>query len=286
MLLKCKLGFHSWNGCKCTKCGKARDEQHKWSNWICTVCEKKNIENIIEYGLLHKAAMDGDVTRVKNLLESNLNPNIVVKFDSNDWGGTPLHLVTRLLGTCSSKEKEKNLLEIAKLLIKHGTFLFYPFNNKWDETSGGFLYRSYSILDYARNYNKLQQIVKLLPKLKLSFNYIEVNIEFFLSNEINWTRDISIYYGKTIYPRKLYKKFKVSNNMASKKGSLPEPLPIKFEDDGFPSMITLVYEVNSKEIVQYIDVEGLNNYKEYIYISRNEYFESDKFKIFIKPIKK
>ena len=41
--------FHKWNGCRCTRCGKTRDEQHSWK-WIvspddqcrqvCSVCGK------------------------------------------------------------------------------------------------------------------------------------------------------------------------------------------------------------------------------------------------------
>ena len=60
MELKCLLG-HNWNGCKCSRCGKVRDEQHDWDlckgkckrcsktqeelhDWnvcICKRCEKK-----------------------------------------------------------------------------------------------------------------------------------------------------------------------------------------------------------------------------------------------------
>ena len=39
MSLKCKLGFHSWYGCRCTVCGKKRDEQHDWSQ-DCEKCSK------------------------------------------------------------------------------------------------------------------------------------------------------------------------------------------------------------------------------------------------------
>lgn len=30
MAFKCKIGLHSWNGCKCVDCEKTRDEQHEW----------------------------------------------------------------------------------------------------------------------------------------------------------------------------------------------------------------------------------------------------------------
>ena len=39
MAFKCKIGLHSWNGCKCSGCEKTRDEQHVWSN-DCEKCSK------------------------------------------------------------------------------------------------------------------------------------------------------------------------------------------------------------------------------------------------------
>src|ERR1035438_7791905 len=40
MKLKCALGSHNWQGCKCSRCGKARDEGHDWSKGCekCAVC--------------------------------------------------------------------------------------------------------------------------------------------------------------------------------------------------------------------------------------------------------
>ena len=31
---------HDWNGCKCSRCGKTRDEQHDWNENECTRCGK------------------------------------------------------------------------------------------------------------------------------------------------------------------------------------------------------------------------------------------------------
>jgi uncharacterized protein (TIGR02145 family) len=39
MSLKCKIGFHTWKGCKCNDCGKIRDVQHDWSK-DCEKCSK------------------------------------------------------------------------------------------------------------------------------------------------------------------------------------------------------------------------------------------------------
>ena len=39
MSFKCSIGFHSWDHCVCSKCGKIRDEQHVLSN-DCEKCSK------------------------------------------------------------------------------------------------------------------------------------------------------------------------------------------------------------------------------------------------------
>lgn len=46
MALKCKIGLHSWKGCKCTECEKTRNEEHDWSSNCekCSICGKA-IEN-------------------------------------------------------------------------------------------------------------------------------------------------------------------------------------------------------------------------------------------------
>ena len=38
MSFLCKIGFHTWNGCKCDKCTKTRDKQHLWDGYTCTRC--------------------------------------------------------------------------------------------------------------------------------------------------------------------------------------------------------------------------------------------------------
>jgi hypothetical protein len=42
MHLKCYVNFHEWDGCKCLRCGKYRDEGHDWSQDCdkCTKCGK------------------------------------------------------------------------------------------------------------------------------------------------------------------------------------------------------------------------------------------------------
>lgn len=40
MSFKCSIGLHSWDGCKCDKCGKVRQEQHSWSGCKCQKCDR------------------------------------------------------------------------------------------------------------------------------------------------------------------------------------------------------------------------------------------------------
>jgi len=39
MGISCTFGFHSWEGCKCSKCGKTKDEGHDWRK-DCEKCSK------------------------------------------------------------------------------------------------------------------------------------------------------------------------------------------------------------------------------------------------------
>ncbi len=41
---------HSWNGCKCSVCGAVRDEGHNWNGCRCTVCDKRRDEGHIWVG--------------------------------------------------------------------------------------------------------------------------------------------------------------------------------------------------------------------------------------------
>ena len=44
MGISCTFGFHDWDGCKCRKCGKIRDEGHNWNGCKCTKCGKTRDE--------------------------------------------------------------------------------------------------------------------------------------------------------------------------------------------------------------------------------------------------
>jgi len=41
--MACFFG-HKWNGCKCSKCGKTRDEKHEWNGCKCSKCGKERDE--------------------------------------------------------------------------------------------------------------------------------------------------------------------------------------------------------------------------------------------------
>lgn len=44
MDLKCMMGLHQWNGCKCAICKKIRKQQHTWNDTgcLCTTCGQEN----------------------------------------------------------------------------------------------------------------------------------------------------------------------------------------------------------------------------------------------------
>ena len=44
MGLACIIFGHKWNGCKCMRCGKLRNEQHDWSGCVCSICGRERNE--------------------------------------------------------------------------------------------------------------------------------------------------------------------------------------------------------------------------------------------------
>ena len=44
MSFKCLIGFHSWDGCKCSKCGKTNQKKHDWSQ-DCEICSKCGLKS-------------------------------------------------------------------------------------------------------------------------------------------------------------------------------------------------------------------------------------------------
>ena len=49
-MLKCLFGYHNWDGCKCTVCGKTRDKGHVFNGCTCEKCGKVEHEyEVIDY---------------------------------------------------------------------------------------------------------------------------------------------------------------------------------------------------------------------------------------------
>jgi len=80
---------HVWAGCKCKRCGKTRDEQHDWKFCRCNRCGKKrNIDEIIEQSTLADIAEYGfdcsvRMQAVNKILDQSLLTNIAKKDPSD-----------------------------------------------------------------------------------------------------------------------------------------------------------------------------------------------------------
>ena len=79
---------HKWNRCKCSKCGKIRDEQHDWNGCKCSKCEKMRDEQ-------HDFDSDCEcsICGKQHNFQKDSNYNID-KYEREDW-----NIV--YLGTCS-----------------------------------------------------------------------------------------------------------------------------------------------------------------------------------------
>lgn len=42
--IKCLIRRHAWDGCRCTACGRTREEGHTWDGCKCTVCGRTRDE--------------------------------------------------------------------------------------------------------------------------------------------------------------------------------------------------------------------------------------------------
>jgi uncharacterized protein len=62
---------HTWSGCKCSICGKTRDDEHKYNGNVCSVCGKME-----HWGnILHRAAYDGDLKQLHTALAAGVSVN-------------------------------------------------------------------------------------------------------------------------------------------------------------------------------------------------------------------
>lgn len=106
MSLKCNLGIHAWMGCKCTVCGKIRNEGHDWRD-DCKVCSCCGTERMAAHSWswsdgkclvcgqldrrtssqLLRAAGIGNLGTVEALVAEGIG--VDARGDQND---TPLHM--------------------------------------------------------------------------------------------------------------------------------------------------------------------------------------------------
>lgn len=125
MRIKCIVGFHEWNGCRCVHCGKTRDDGHDWNGcrcahcgktrddghkWVassknCVVCGKEAREiTIDDKGLFFDAVKRGNVKKVSASLKDN--PILIFGWSPSD---TPLHVAV-----------EEGKIEMTKFLLANG----------------------------------------------------------------------------------------------------------------------------------------------------------------------
>ncbi len=103
MPISCILGFHNWDGCKCSRCSKTRDDGHDWSK-DCKKCSRCGITRRLS---LIEEAKNGHAPEVRALLDKGANINA-----KDSQGDTPLHIAAKYGHT-----------DVAALLIAKGADL-------------------------------------------------------------------------------------------------------------------------------------------------------------------
>lgn len=74
MGIACTFGSHKWDGCKCLRCGKTRDEEHAWDGCTCTVCGKTRDEEHDWSKDQEKCARCGRTRTVCSICGAELKP--------------------------------------------------------------------------------------------------------------------------------------------------------------------------------------------------------------------
>lgn len=97
------IASHNWNGCKCERCGKLRNESHKWVDHKCSICGKY-AEATDETALLIRGVEGGNLPDVISALYG--------KADANTTGTQGVPILFWAI--------EKELIDIAKELIRAG----------------------------------------------------------------------------------------------------------------------------------------------------------------------
>jgi ankyrin repeat protein len=132
MAISCMFGFHDWNGCKCDRCGKTRNEghnwnddcekcskcdatrkdAHKWSDSRCTACGKIDIDDANKQ--LMNTALSGNIERVRQFLSIGADVNA-----RDNRGITALHIAA-----------QKGFADMVNELLKKGSDVNVAFNGE------------------------------------------------------------------------------------------------------------------------------------------------------------
>jgi len=122
MAFKCKIGLHSWNGCKCSDCGKLRYEQHNWKGCKCSICDQKRNEQhdwskekkvCVRCGLkVSKFLVDSAYSDNVSYVKEAINAGADIFYEDNDGE------------TAFDKAAFNQNIEICEYLIEKG----YDFN--------------------------------------------------------------------------------------------------------------------------------------------------------------
>lgn len=117
----CLFG-HKWDGCKCEKCGKIRDEQHDWKGLVCSVCKQtRTIDEVTDHASLVEIAKNDSDIRVRIKAAEKLNDKPLIAYLnelrivrkaiwSDDWDD--YYAVTRLTDQALLADVAKNAIHI------------------------------------------------------------------------------------------------------------------------------------------------------------------------------
>ena len=112
MSIMCIIASHNWNGCKCERCGKLRNESHKWVDHKCSICGKQ-ANATDETALLIKGIERGNLPAVISALSGKADPN------ATDTQGVSI----------LSRAIDNGLIDIAKELVRAGADVNHMVND-------------------------------------------------------------------------------------------------------------------------------------------------------------
>jgi len=139
MSFKCKIGMHSWNGCKCSDCERTRDDQHDWSK-DCEKCFKcgKTRKSLHKWDG-YKCSQCGRINQLfanQKLVESSINGNIEILQEALNSGANIFtnHSITGW--TAPMLAASKGYIDIIKIFLAFGLDVNSKHNNSIDRKNG------------------------------------------------------------------------------------------------------------------------------------------------------